>query len=732
VTQEQLHLAYQDRSQQLPRKEYSPQAIAARKALLDRAYQILSSPTARGEYDAQLLVHSYSLDGEAEPPTKGEERENSLPDTHITCIEIDPEQLVGALLILQELGEYEIVLNLGETYLDRPLQPPDSLIQRADIVLTVACAYLELSREQWQQQEYEQAGLSGQKGLDLLKKEHLFPTIQAEIHNELYKLRHYQILELLALPEHQVQKRAQGMGLLQEMLQQRNGIDGKGNDHSGLNVDNFLRFIQQLRVYLSVEEQQALFATEAKRPSAVASYLQVYTLIARGFVQKQPAWIFQAKEMLQLLATSQDVYLEEAICSLLLGQTGAASQALAQTQERETLAFIRENSHESDDLLAGLCLYAENWLQNEVFSHFRDLATQEASLKDYFADEAVQSYVEELSFGSQAQHLGAEDGFTPGAGLALASSDRSSVAGNRWTGRGNQNLAMGEPVFAHAQSSTGIYPLAATTASTGGLVNQSQLRMGGRRKYGELNREYTQGNVALAPSYLEPSKRDPRRRRRGSPAKAAHQVQTPVNTATDLREKKKKKSYKIKPFRLSMAILVVLTATGVLLRAIQDHSSHLTALNRENLAIQLNRPPLDIPAADAHVVVAGNLTELAAMQVIQEWLLGKSQALGVNYQSGKLKVVLAEPMLSLWLKRSRALRSSKNYYQYEHQIQVHSVRIDSRNPNLATVEAQVREKAQYYQNGKLNSSRSYDDNLLVRYELIRQQNQWKIRAGQVL
>ena len=76
---------------------------------------------------------------------------------------------------------------------------------------------------------------------------------------DLYKLRPYRILELLALPQTQIPKRRQGLELLQSILEDRGGIDGAGNDQSGLNIDDFLRFIQQIRHYLTVSEQHKLF-----------------------------------------------------------------------------------------------------------------------------------------------------------------------------------------------------------------------------------------------------------------------------------------------------------------------------------------------------------------------------------------------------------------------------------------------------------------------------------------
>ncbi len=404
---EQLQQAYRDRTLQLPRREYSEAAIAARKSLVDEAYEVLSNPEERQAYDARFLAKSYDIALE-EPDDEPEEVITNAADSNggaadaYTSIEIAEHQLVGALLILQELGEYELVIKLGRPYLSsgnidvRSGQFGDPTTALADIVLTVALACLELGREQWQQGLYEGAAESLDTGQDLLQREGLFENLRQEIVADLYKLRPYRILELLALPETYLNERQRGLKLLQQMLQERQGIDGNGNDQSGLGIDDFLRFIQQLRGYLTVAEQQTLFEAEARRPSAVAIYLAVYALLARGFAQQQPYLVRRAKQMLIQLSDRQDVHLEQAVCALLLGQTEEASRALELSQEYEPLAFIREHSQDAPDLLPGLCLYAERWLQQEVFPHFRDLATQTASLKDYFANEQVQAYLEEL------------------------------------------------------------------------------------------------------------------------------------------------------------------------------------------------------------------------------------------------------------------------------------------------------------------------------------------------
>lgn len=170
----------------------------------------------------------------------GRESGAALQHPHIT---IEDNQLIGALLLLQELGEYELVLKLGEDCLAQSKSPKataaDVDLIAADVALTVALAYLELGREQWQQSHYENAAASLEAGQDLLLREGLFAGVRGEVRSDLYRLRPYRVLELVSQPLDSTGQRQKGIQVLQEMLQERNGIDGNGDDQSGLSVDDF-------------------------------------------------------------------------------------------------------------------------------------------------------------------------------------------------------------------------------------------------------------------------------------------------------------------------------------------------------------------------------------------------------------------------------------------------------------------------------------------------------------
>jgi curved DNA-binding protein CbpA len=728
ATNEQLSQAHGDRSLQLPRREYSDMAIAARKQLLDKAWKVLSDPQQRAEYDLQFLESVTEKNEPIEPEDQlstleTETAQKTVFAPYTPYLEIAPQQFIGAMLILQELGEYHLVIELGTAHL-ASLESENEQILRGDIALTIALAYLELSREQWQRREYENAASSGSKGLELLEKKNLFANVREEIRTDLYRLRPYRILELLALGRDKVLERRTGLQLLKEMLQARQGIDGKGDDCSGLSVDNCLRFIQQIRVYLTAQEQQELFETEAERPSAVAKYLAVYALIARGFAHKQPALIVRAREFLKQLSQRQDVYLEQAVCALLLGQTQEASQALEGSQEKETLVFIKQQSEGAPDLLPGLCAYGERWLQTEVFSHFRDLATQKASLKDYFGDAEVEAYLDEWSANPQIeeQQIKNNDRAIEGEMMAKTRTGRKQSLQERKSQRTY------EPVSNRSQYYNGqeLPPTSSGRTATLAvpLKTPSQLQQITQfRDYGRDSSNFSDDR-GVVPASRHSTVAPPRRRRGGVGGTLARVPQT---------KKRSRSSLKLRRLLLVIALLFSgVGAMGMLFKWVQDARSPLTALSGEQLLLELNRPPIEIPSANATVMSTEVLSEQGAEDAIATWLANKNLAFGKAHQVEKLDDILTGTLLSQWRDRAQTLKLGGDYWQYEHDLKILSLKTDTQNPDLAIVDASVREVANYYQGGQLDRGRSYNENLQVRYELVRQQEQWLIKSIKVI
>ena len=759
ATPEQLQQAHRDRVLQLPRREYSEIAIAARRELLDEAYTTLSDSASRQAYQVHTTRSQVRGDGNPGIPTG------------VGLLEVAEHQAIGALLLLQELGEYELVLQVGIPLLPKksfhPESSGESEIVQADIALTLALAYLELGREYWQQGHYESAAESLEAGQALLLKEGLFTGVRGEIKTDLYKLRPYRVLELLALPLEHGSDRRKGIQILRDMLQERGGIDGSGDDLSGLSMDDFLRFIQQLRDYLTAEEQQMLFEGEARRPSAVATYLGIYALLARGFATRQPEFIRRAKPLLVRLAKRQDVHLEQAICALLLGQTEQASRALELSREYEAIVLIREHSQGSPDLLPGLCLYAEQWLRREVFPHFRDLVNSPATLKDYFADAQVQSYLEELP----QEAAKAQDEWEVVTPLRTLGVDRP------------RSLTQppedpNAPARSSARSS-GQNTLIQDQSNPGG-TNPGGTNPGGTR----LGNTQRRGGSNVLPAVVHrsdpPARRSESRSESRSATQLAHSRKRSFGAEGDRisrgTTRGSRSSAKLTPILLMVGGGLLALGSMVFIgmnvfnwfNAASQSGSTLPP--EEGLAVRLDQPVLILPneattANNSPTTLPSELNDTTATELVETWLKAKTEAMGSQYNLVPLTNILTGDALLQRQQEAEAAKREGFYAEYTHTVQLESWEITpgeqptdalsdpevSPNPETlnpltpntpspsvlvaptATIVAIVDEDAVFYQNGERDEVSSYESKgLRVEYALEQVNQQCRIRDMNVL
>ncbi|TYQ28059.1 DUF4101 domain-containing protein [Pseudanabaena sp. UWO311] len=697
---DKVHQAHRDRLLSMPRREYSDAAIASRKRIIDKAYETL---TDRDRLSASSEGDALEVDSDRPVLT--------LPPQ----IEADEKDFAGLLLILYELGESEKVLSLAKPYYD----PEEAEYQSArisphdpDLLLSVSLSYLDLGREYWKQGQYESAASSLESAQEILLREGLFLSIRSEIQADLFRLRPYRILELLASPDNHTEAHRKGMSLLQEMLEARRGIDGSGNDYSSLGIDDFLRFIQQLRSYMTAIEQQTLFEEEARRPSSVATYLAVYALIARGFSQRQPALIRRAKGLLVKLSAKQDIYLEKAVCALLLGQTEEASAAIDQSGEDDQIAYIRQNSEGAPDLLPGLCLYSERWLQEEVYPHFRDLMSQIVSLKDYFADEQVQAYLEELpNTGAMSSEWTSPVG---GDRLSAMSSLDESPPANRDFDLNPAKSAVAEPKLSTYAPET---PNRFQRSATPVIERPAAYANGSRNIARDLPNTRRASNVPPARNSTRAANESVREIKRPS------QVHTSSHASLPKRK-----------FNVGRLATVIVLAIAVLAGSIWLVVWAVRALTGapQPQPITLEKPITNIVQAlkennAAPVAQPGPLDKETATKVIETWQATKSKALGKGYEDNLLEEILIDPALSDWKGRAKELKSSNSYLQY----QTKSSAVDFVTPDgdsKAKVVAKISESRNYFNNGELDRGASKDDaSYTVEYDLVKKDNRWLIR-----
>ncbi len=668
ATADQIEQAYQDRLRQTPHSEYTPTTLAGKKELLELAYQVLSDPEQRSEYDANYLLTTYTSNMEAEesialPQIQSEEEVVGMT-MQTQKLEVEtPQQFLGALLILYELGEYQRVRNLAEWALNQadvhaingepslPQLPDFTPPMQGDLLLTLALACWELGRELWRQEQYEAAAEAVGRGEEVLRQWDLFPHLRLEMVAELNKLSPYRIFELLSQRDLYKDAVKKGLTLLQEMIDKRGGIDGEKPDHSGLDVDEFLHFVQQIRDYLTVAEQEELFSQEAQRPSGVAKYLAACACLARGFAYLEPHYILRSQQFLQQLEEEYqqktnhpaDVYLEESICALLLGDTEKALSLVAKSQETDSIAQIEsygDQGEDSSDLLLGLCNYAQEWLETVLFPKFLDLTDETANLKDYFASDSVQQTLESF----QGEVLPESEDFP----------DQTSVSASP-----EKSLAQTEE------------------------------------------------------SHQPSPRRRPQRRMRFS-SKRSRLIALVVMTGVGVG---------------AIALLGLGLYRGVTALVTTISNPNPNQLQEPPLALDLNAPIVQSPSQEEESDPT-QLTRDRAEQIVRTWLSRKALALGPQYQIDPLDQILTEPLLSLWLDRAQTFVNRKTYQQFRHSVAIEGV--SSEEPNQGEILASVREVAKYYRNGREIPSRSYDSTLKVRYDVVREEETWKIREIEVI
>mgnify|MGYP005842057623 CR=1 FL=1 len=627
ATPDQILQAHNDRLLSMPRKEFSEAAITSRRRLLDSAFAVLSDPIKRQQHDYEILIK---------------------PGTGIqfATMDVDDREITGVLLILLELADFNQIITLSRRFLQRNQVSPlaDWTNHDPDVLLATAIAHAEIGRDQRRQGKYQQAALSLETASQILLQASSFLTLRNEIQIELLKLCPYRVLELLASKESTPSDRQEGLSLLRQMLNARGGIEGEGEDHSGLKAE-FVQFLQKLRPYMLVAEQQQLFEEESKRPSLPATYLAVHALIGGGFSQHQPAMIRRAKGLLVQLSSRQDVAVEQAICALLLGQQEEASQALERSANHTELDQIRQASGDAPDLLPGLCWYTEKWLQTQVYPYFRDLIGQPVSINQYFNDPEVTEYLERLP-------------------QVLLESQPSLLL---------KPLPVQESRSRDTQAPSLAPSLAPSFSSSAHAGNTPT---------------NTQTARPQTPSQPTP-------------------MTNSANRKSSQRQGKSRRKSKLKIERLILVIIVFLgIVVGLPALAFWwwRSQSETTIALVSPLASQLIEPLTKQPQAITPV----EIDQEQALKVVTQWQSVKAKALGKEYQLELLNDILTDPALSDWRSRAQESKADNSHIEYVSKS-LETVSFVAESKNKATLRVKIHESRSLIRNGSLSVGESNMD-----------------------
>jgi curved DNA-binding protein CbpA len=648
---------------------------------------------------------------------------------------------------------------------------------KPDIVLAMVSSFWQLGEREWRDGCHEEAVIHYETAKKILIQEDLFPQIQGEIDRKLDRLRPYRISSSISLSLDRHDLRRQGIQFLEELLESACTNEVKCQERFALNSESTIAFVHENLPYLTAAEQRNLFSQLARDSHQLGSktlnvmqlactYLHVHALIAQGFAYRNPQSIYTAQQILQYrLSQRIDVTLEQAICALLLGQIEEANQILATAAESAPLIVIRQQSQGEPDLLRGLFWYVESWLKDEAFPCFRDLAASDASLDAYFNDRDVQDFADRVPVNDSRINGWATS--TPQLIDVPPSGDLSGIE------------QQSEPDTAAARVERS---LIAKSVRGDRLPNAASPLPSDRWGVNNINPAIRVEQIPPEPPptiTVTAQEQDPtkiihleseRIRRRSAPTARTidgqserfeledrRQIPLPLDASsqlvpavkpgqltaprTSIRTRRTRRSPNIPRILLVGtggvtcvwgAVWLATTAVGILMKSpatTGSITSDPTPRVPKNPNFTKPTAPNATPAtATATATATTALTPDIAQATVAKWLSAKTSSLNRDRQVDRLPEILAEPALSKAMDRARTAKAEGIYWQYKHQnLEIAS--IDRANPlaDTATVTARVREDAQFYQGDRLDPSRSYSKQLVVKYNLVHQKDGWYIK-----
>jgi hypothetical protein len=555
----------------------------------------------------------------------------------------------------------------------------------------------------------------------------------------------------------------------------------------------YLTAAEQRNLFSQVARDSHQAGSEPLNGMQVAcAYLHVHALIVQGFAYRNPQLIYTAQQILEYRLSKQwNVTIEQSICALLLSQTDEANQILANANESAALLVIRQQSNGLGSPIRGLCFYVESWLKDEAFPCFRDLVNVgDPSLEAYFNNRDVQDFADRIPTAdadiagwatSSPRLIDVPPSGDLSGTVYIKRSDSESFA------TADSNPVSGTIPTASSKLLPAPIPTGSFSSSHSTTLQPHSDRLGDGpiAPAVRVDREPAVNSVQPEPILLPVATSEAdqsnviqlereRSRRRSNPtartidgqfehpdradhlptllasetsgelatvAKSGILVKSNRGSGNIVRPRKIRRRANVPRILLVSAGAVVSVWSATLLA---------TAIGREvpgawGKIMAMFNPPTSSPVAKnpttAHLAPkqstktasSGLLTTDVAEKTVKTWLSSKTKSLDLGYQTAQLKDILVDPVLSKTIDRAKSAQGSNIHWKYQHQnIAISSITQANPLANVATVQARVDEKAQYYEGDRLDPGSSYSKQLVVEYNLVRQQDSWYIKDMHVV
>mgnify|MGYP001158727201 CR=1 FL=1 len=362
---------FQLRLDRIPHHGFTPEVIAQRSELLRRSADLLCDSVMRQEYEAALLKGAIGL-------------------------EFSTNREVAGLILLWEGGVSYEAFKLAKRALRPPQAPALGSGRESDLTLLAALSCRDAALLEQEQRHYSSAAELLQEGIQLLQRMGKLSEQRNILERDLEALLPYRILDLLSRDLSDQTSHKDGLDLLDKLVLKRGGLEGKKTSSSSveLSQSDFELFFQQIRNFLTAQEQVDLFLDWHKRGSSDAGFLAAIALVASGFYWRKPEALQKARKQLNNLNMpgfdSQPLI---GCVDLLLADVQQAKDCFKSTKDKGLQTWLASYPGDS---LAALCDYCKNWLQNDVLPGFRDIDNHIVDLEAWFADRDVQEFIEKI------------------------------------------------------------------------------------------------------------------------------------------------------------------------------------------------------------------------------------------------------------------------------------------------------------------------------------------------
>ncbi len=371
ATSEEILRAFQLRLDKTPDEGFTYEVLTQRSELLRLTADLLTDQESRREYENLLLNGNSGLD-------------------------FSSNREVAGLILLWESGSPKEAFKITRKALQPPQTPALGSSREADLTLLAALTARDSAIQEQQLRSYSNAADFLYEGIQLLQRMGKLGEIRKELEEDLVALLPYRILDLLSRDLNDQESHKKGLSMLENLIIKRGGLEGnnKSEYKDYLNQEEFEVFFQQIKPFLTVQEQIDLFLELQKRGSLEAGFLAFLSLTAIGFSKRKPEKLFEARRILKKLNLSGLDSMPLVGClDLLLADIDQASARFSSSSDENLRDWL--NNYPGNKL-EGICIFCKNWLENDVLVGYRDIDSKEVDLDSWFEDREIQEFIEKL------------------------------------------------------------------------------------------------------------------------------------------------------------------------------------------------------------------------------------------------------------------------------------------------------------------------------------------------